>query len=192
MSETIKANEITPGMVIEWTDRGTFTRLTVDRYNPSLSAVRSMGGAVRHLTSDTDVEVISVPPATPEPEPETLGARVKAGNQLFLRAYNDDCAWLEVTGNIHDVAYTWEEVNEFGMVTVFDAEPYWGDETGDDVPERWIDIEEALKHCNKVTDRIGDTWYYVNGILHVVIGQRDTSWPLDAQSANNCGPFQRS
>lgn len=125
MSETIKANEITPGMVIEWTDRGTFTRLTVDRYNPSLSAVRSVGGALRYLSPDTEVGVVSVltPPQTPEPE--TLGARVKAGYRLFLRAYDDDCAWLEVTGSIHGVAYTWEEVTEFGPVTVIDGDPSW-------------------------------------------------------------------
>lgn len=179
MTTTIKAGEVKPGMVIGWTDSDVYTRMSVARYDSPHHAVWSMSGIVRNLKPTTEVEVISSPPVVPEPE--TLGARVKAGDNLFLRVSTNRCSWLEVTGGVHDLEYTWEEVNEFGTVTVLDAEPYWGVETGDDVPERWIDIEEALKHCNKVTDRVGDTWYYVGDVLHVGIGQRDTSWPLDAQ-----------
>lgn len=193
MSETIKASEITPGMVIEWTDRGTFTRLTVDRYNPSLSAVRSVGGALRYLSPDTEVGVVSVPTPPQAPEPKTLGARVKAGDNLFLRVSTYRCSWLEVTGGFHDLAYTWEEVNEFGMVTVFDAEPYWGDETGDDENlGQWDNVEEALEHCDRVIDKDGDPWYYVDGDLHFTTFGKVTRWPHSTKAANNCGPFRRS
>lgn len=146
MSETIKANEITPGMVIEWTDRGTFTRLTVESYNPSLSAVRSVGGAVRYLASGTDVEVIAAPPVM-SPEPEALGARVKAGDKLFLRAYDDGCGWVEARVNATGLAYTWREVNEFGPVTVIDGNPSWT-------------VPASQEPIQKMEDQINewDTW----------------------------------
>ena len=191
MSETIKASEITPGMVIEWTDRDAFTRMLVKRYNPSRSTVRSVGGAFRYLAPDTDVEVLAAPPVMP-PEPEALGARVKAGDKLFLRAYDDDCAWLEVTGNIHGVAYTWEEVNEFGPVTVIDGNPSWEVESSEDAPEQWDDIEEALKHCDRVIDMDGDPWFYLGGDLHVTLSGTAIRWSHSTEAANNYGPFRRS
>lgn len=191
MSETIKASEITPGMVIEWTDRGTFTRLTVESYNPSLSAVRSVGGDVRYLSSDTEVKVIAAPPVMPT-EPETLGARVKAGDNLFLRVSTNRCSWLEVTGGETDLNYTWREVNEFGPVTVIDGDPSWEVESGEDAPEQWDDVEEALKHCDKVVDRSGDKWHYEDSVLRLTMDGTTSKWPLDAQSANNYGPFRRA
>lgn len=192
MSETIKASEITPGMVIEWTDRDAFTRMLVKRYNPSRSTVRSVGGAFRYLAPDTYVEVLSVPPPPLAPEPEALGARVKAGDKLFLRAYDDGCGWVEARVNATGLAYTWREVNEFGPVTVIDGNPSWEVESSEDAPEQWDDIEEALKHCDKVVDRPGDKWHYEDSVLRLTMDGTTSKWPLDAQSANNYGPFRRA
>lgn len=199
MSETIKASEITPGMVIEWTDRDAFTRMLVKRYNPSRSTVRSVGGAFRYLAPDTYVEVLSVPPPPlppapePGPEPEAIGARVKAGDCLFLRVDETGCSWLEVTGNIYGFRYTWREVNGFGPVTVVDGNPSWDTEnTDDENPEQWDDIEEALKHCSKVIDNNGHEWCLMGGVLCIFSCGEPSRWLLDIGEANSRGPFRRA
>lgn len=188
---TIKAREITPGMVIEWVDRDVFTRTTVGEYNGSVNAVWPADGAMIFLPPDTDVKVVAAPPVT-LPEPETLGARVKAGDRLFLRAYDTGCGWVEVTGNATGLAYTWEEVNECGPVTVIDGNPSWEVETGEDAPEQWDDIEEALKHCTRVVDSEGDEWRYMAGGLHVDLNGWPTPWALGVVGANRHGPFRRA
>lgn len=187
---TIKAHEITPGMVIEWTDRDMFKRTTVREYDSSMLILRSVQGVVNFLPPDTDVEVISAPPVIPT-EPKALGARVKAGDRLFLLAYDDGCGWVDVTRGTDGGSYTWENVKKFGPVTVIDGDPSWEVETNEDTPEQWDDIEEALNHCDKVKDRDGDTWCYVDGALYFTFDGGSTSWAIDVDDANRHGPFRR-
>lgn len=188
---TIKAREITPGMVIEWVDRDVFTRTTVGEYNGSVNAVWSADGAMIFLPPDTDVKVVAASPALPEPK--ALGARVKAGDRLFLRVRDFGYAWAEVTDNTLSLnKYTWAEVNECGPVTVIDSDPSWEVETGEDAPEQWDDIEEALKHCTRVVDSEGDEWHYTGGALHVDLNGWPTPWTLGVVGANRLGPFRRA
>ena len=188
---TIKAREITPGMVIEWTDRDVFTRTTVGEYNGSVNAVWSADGAMIFLPPDTDVKVVAAPPAPPEPK--ALGARVKAGGYTFLRVSESEYAWLEVTDGMpsHN-KYTWEEVAKFGPVTVIDGNPSWEVETNEDAPEQWDDVETALKHCTRVVDSEGDKWSYMAGGLHVDLNGWPTPWALGIVGANQHGPFRRA
>lgn len=188
---TIKAREITPGMVIEWTDRDMFKRTTVREYDSSMRILRSVEGVVNFLPPDTDVEVIFAPPVIPT-EPEALGARVKAGDCLFLRVDETGCSWLEVTAGIYGFRYTWRAVNEFGPVTVIDGDPSWGVETSNDVSEEWDDIETALEHCDEVVDSTGDKWCYMGGVLWLTKNGRTAKWPLAVRSANAYGPFRRA
>lgn len=190
MSYTIKASEVKPGMVIEWTYRGTFTRLTVERYTPSISTIRSVGGAVSYLASNTEVEVVS---SSLIQEPMSLGARVKDGNRLFLRAYNSVCAWLEVTDGKAGGWHPWSVVNEFGTAVVVDGDPSWDTETTDDADsDQWDDIETALKYCDRVIDKDGDPWFYLDGDLHVTIFGKSILWLHSIDAANDSGPFRRS
>lgn len=188
---TIKAREITPGMVIEWTIADVLMRTTVGEYSGSVNTLWSAKDAPIFLPPDTDVEVVSAPPVIP-PEPEALGARVKAGDRLFLLAYDDGCGWVDVTRGTDGGSYTWENVKKFGPVTVIDSDPSWEVETNEDTPEPWGNIEEALRHCDKVKDREGDTWYYVDGALYFTFDGRPMCWALDVGEANQHGPFRRA
>lgn len=195
MSYTIKASEVKPGMVIEWTYRGTFTRLTVERYTPSISAVRSVGGSVHPLSCDTEVEVVSS--SSLIQEPMELGARIKAGETLFLRVRDSGYAWLKVTGSTRDTQYKWAGVAKFGPITIIDGDPSWdietaADDDGDADSDQWDDIETALKHCDRVIDKDGDPWYYLDGDLHVTLSGKAMKWLHSIDAANDSGPFGRS
>lgn len=183
-----KAGEITPGMVIGWMDSDVYTRMTVARYDLPHHAVWSESGIVRSLKPNTEVEVIFTPPAIPEPK--VLGARVKAGDRLFLLTYDEESGWVDVSKDSSGDAYTWVMVTSFGPVTVIEGDPSWEVETDED--EQWSDLKEALGHCDKVVDKRGDTWHYVDGVLYLTMRSRTAKWPLNASSANGYGPFRRA
>lgn len=190
MNETVKASEITPGMEIEYTHGGSTIRTTVGRYDKTWERLSSVGGGSLPLGREESVTVLSRP--TTPPEPKTLGARVKAGDRLFLRVRESGYAWLDVTGGTYGLANTWEEVNKRGPVTVIDGNPSWEVETSEDTPERWGNIEEALKHCNRVVDSEGDEWCYTGDYLSFTFCGEFVVWVLSIDEANSHGPFRRA
>lgn len=191
MSETIKASEITPGMEIEYMHNGFTTRVTASGYNTTWVHLYSAAGGLASLGRDEIVTVLSRPATIIEPK--SLGARVKDGDRLFLRARNSVCAWLEVTDGKAGGLHPWSVVNEFGTAVVVDGDPSWEVETGDDENlGQWDNVEEALEHCDRVIDRDGDPWYYVDGDLHFTTFGKVTRWSHSTKAANDSGPFRRS
>ena len=162
MARTIKASEVKPGMVVKWDSNGFTHEGSVERVTSGASAytTRFISGSFgMTVSSDTTVTVLSEP--LPE-EPSAPGARVMACERRFVRADNDDIAWMDLESFIWR---TWEEVCAMGPVTVIDADPSWAVPAGTpEVPERieeWPEDDEHLRDYLWL-DSEGDTWGWLN------------------------------
>ena len=165
MARTIKASEVKPGMVVKWDSNGFTHEGSVERVTSGASAytTRFISGSFgMTVSSDTTVTVLSEP--LPE-EPSAPGARVMACERRFVRADNDDIAWMDLESFIWR---TWEEVCAMGPVTVIDADPYWevtgNAEPSPEVPdwiEEWPEDDEHLRDYLWL-DSEGDTWTWDN------------------------------
>lgn len=145
----IKAQDLKPGMKIEWTEYGwTHSGIVSEVQDPNRSSLFISFRAADELwmcvEKDLKVTVLKEPQP---PEPTAFGAAVLAGGVWFVR--------LDVRG-LSDpdfqpwqseslIQFTWAEVCDHGPVIVVNADPFASTEQREPrVWDRWADVPDRV------------------------------------------------
>ena len=129
MTRTIKAGEVAPGTLIEYSDGDITPRVPVHQVailgNESVKVTTPKGRIVT-LPITQAVTVLTEPVHVQPEEPTAFGARVVAGRERFLRCDCDSRPWRSVSEDgALGFFVDWPLVCEAGPVTVVDADPSW-------------------------------------------------------------------
>ena len=157
MTRKIKAQDVKPGMTVEWTDRNW-------KHSGTIAKARLLGGAFPFVafwsaedkcqTAELDQEVTVLKEAQPE-EPNEFGARVVVDGVQFIRRGGDTTyAWEASSGT----CFTWDDLLRLGQVAVV---PDQGWTVPTDTPEvqaateprkwdRWEDVLDMVVVRTKV------------------------------------------
>lgn len=140
----IKAQDVKPGMEIEWKHGGYYTRCVVglvEKENLSYPAysIRAVGSSAGWKIFSEGDEVTVLKEAQP-PEPTAFGACVEAGGVKYVRCDDDDLKWKSSDGTGW---WGWSDFCDKGHVTVVNADPFAS--TGQREPrvwDRWEDVPD--------------------------------------------------
>lgn len=144
MTRKIKAQDVKPGMEIEWKCGGYYTRCVVglvQRENLSYPAysIRAVGSAAGWKTFSAGHEVTVLKEDQP-PEPTAFGACVEVAGVKYVRCDDDELEWkgIEVFG-----WWGWGSLCDKGHVTVINPDPFTNTEPREPrVWKRWADVPE--------------------------------------------------
>lgn len=173
MTRTIKAGEVAPGTLIEYSDGDITPRVPVHQVailgNESVKVTTPKGRIVT-LPITQAVTVLTEPVHVQPEEPTAFGARVVAGRERFLRCDCDSRPWRSVSEDgALGFFVDWPLVCEAGPVTVIDADPPWT--TSEDAPEDTLVVPDRIEEWPKNDehlrayrwrDRDGDLWYSIS------------------------------
>lgn len=125
MTRKIKAQDIKPGMEIEWKYGGYYTRCVVglvEKENLSYLAysIRAVGSSAGWRIFSEGDEVTVLNEAQP-PEPTEFGACVEVAGVKYVRCDDDALMW-----KAPDNAgwWSWSDLCDKGHVTVINADPF--------------------------------------------------------------------
>lgn len=150
MTRKIKAQDLKPGMKIEWTEYGwTHSGTVSEVQDPKRSSLFISFRAADELWMcvDKDLKVTVLKEAQPE-EPTAFGACVKAAGVKYVRnapknGGDWENAWFSGYRLDDRWANTWEQICERGPVTVINADPFASTEPREPrVWGRWADVPE--------------------------------------------------
>lgn len=167
MTRKIKAQDVKPGMKVEFTYKGWTSSGIVDSVwtEGTQTWFCSQSNNARYLSSNQEVTVLSEP--QPD-EPTAFGACVEVAGVKYVRDNAEDRGeWENVWFSEYRLddrcAHTWEQICERGPVRVINPDPFTNTEPREPrVWKRWKDVPEltpvrtsviALPY-RKVGDRI--------------------------------------
>lgn len=125
MTRKIKAQDIKPGMEIEWKRGGYYTRCVVglvqkeDLYYPAYS-IRAVGSSAGWKIFSEGEEVTVLKEAQP-PDPTAFGACVEVAGVKYVRCDDDELEWKSSDGAGW---WRWSDLCDKGHVTVVNADPF--------------------------------------------------------------------
>lgn len=188
----IVAEYVTPGMKIAFDIMGDTVHITPHavcvtpydaKFNGSTCEFKSSSGHRIVVEPWTMVEVLSYP----VPEPLTIGSRVLAGDNAFLRISGDPqiiLPWIDVkSGN----RYHWAALSDlFGAVTVLDDNPTWAVDSSKSETET-VELLNSADTKVIYRDKDGDLWAYYESYpgRWVLYEQSDVFMP-----DSSMGPFE--
>lgn len=155
MKHTIKAQDVKPGMEIEWKFGGYYTRCVVglvQKENLSYPAysIRAVGSAAGWKTFSAGHEVTVLKEAQP-PEPTAFGACVKVEGVKYVRIDHREYSSLDYQPwmDSFEGSYShWNQLTSLGTVHVINADPFATPARDDAEPrvwERWEDVPDETK-----------------------------------------------
>lgn len=151
MTRKIKAQDVKPGMEIEWKRGGYYTRCVVglvqkEDLSYSAYSIRAVGSSAGWKIFSEGEEVTVLKEAQPD-EPTAFGACVEAGGVWFVRLDVRDFSdpdfqpWQSESL----IQCTWEDICAQGPVTIINADPFATPAQNDTDPrvwERWEDVPQ--------------------------------------------------
>ena len=143
MTRKIKAQDLKPGMKIEWTEYGwTHSGTVSEVQDPNRSSLFISFRAADELWMcvDKDLKVTVLKEPQPE-EPTAFGACVKAGEVRFFRINTRGALrpWLSDGGG----SRSWNELLSFGPVVIMCADPFATPAQNDTDPQVWARWEDV-------------------------------------------------
>lgn len=125
MTRKIKAQDVKPGMEIEWKYGGYYTRCVVrlvqkeNFFHPAYS-IRAVGSSAGWKIFSEGDEVTVLKEPQPE-EPPAFGACVEVAGVKYVRCDDDDLEWMSSVGAGW---WRWSDLCDKGHVTVVNADPF--------------------------------------------------------------------
>lgn len=142
MTRKIKAQDLKPGMKIEWTEYGwTHSGTVSEVQDPNRSSLFISFRAADELWMcvDKDLKVTVLKDPQPE-EPTAFGACVEVAGVKYVRCDDDELEWKSSAG---DGWWGWIDLCDKGHVTVVNPDPFASAEPREPrVWDRWEDVPQ--------------------------------------------------
>lgn len=168
MTRKIKAQDVKPGMKVEFTREGWTSSGIVDSVwtqGTQTWFYSQPSNARRYLSSNQEVTVLAEPQS---PEPTAFGACVEVAGKKYVRVDEHEPAW--VSNDDHKWDY-WADILDAGPVTVINPAPFASTEPrAPRVWDRWADVPDRVtvrvssnalpyrKVGDRIEYRLGGSW----------------------------------
>lgn len=152
----MQAQNVTPGMKIAFDIMGDTVCITPHEIKVEGFTCEFRSETTHYIVVEpcTMVEVLSCP----VPEPRTIGSRVLAGDNAFLRISGDPkiiMPWIDINnGNLYPWSALWDL---FGAVTVLDDNPTWAVDSSKSETET-VELLNSADTKVIYRDKDGDLW----------------------------------